>query len=67
MKNHRIEGRSAGYDALDDGAVAASTHRLEAAGPGQARAWRWLAQVRNWLERAEARVGAGFRVPPNGG
>jgi len=56
-----------GYDALDDRTAAVPRHGLEAAGSGEARAWRWLARVRGWLERAEARVMAGFRVPPNGG
>jgi len=67
MKNHRIEHPDTGYDALDDMTAAGRKHGLEAAGSGQARARRWLAQVRDWLERAEARVMAGFRVPPNGG
>jgi len=67
MKNHRIEDRSAGYDALDDRASAVPKHGLEGAGTGDARARRWLARVRGWLERAEARVMTGFRVPPNGG
>lgn len=67
MKNHRIEDPDTGYDVLDDRAATGPKHGLEAARSGEARAQRWLAQVRNLLERAEARVGAGFRVPPNGG
>jgi len=67
MKNHRIEHPDVGYDALDDRAATGPKHELEAAGSGKARARHWLARVRDWLERAEARVMAGFRVPPNGG
>ncbi|MGU3626985.1 hypothetical protein [Comamonas sp. C24C] len=67
MKNHQIEHPDMGYDALDDRTVVGRKHGLEAAGSGQASARRWLARIRNWLERAEARVMAGFRVPPNGG
>lgn len=67
MKNHRIEDRGEEYGALSDRAAAQNLNSLEVAKSGELRALRWLAQVRNWLERAEARVGAGFRVPPNGG
>lgn len=67
MKNHQIEDHGGEYGVLSDRAAAPSLNSLEVAKSGELRALQWLARVRNWLERAEARVGAGFRVPPNGG